>query len=686
MAEARRFEFVEGTSKKFWEVSVEGNAVTTHYGRIGAAGHTTAKDADSPDAAQRLYERLVREKTRKGYVEVGGAAPIRTAPNKPAHPLLERGMKLLLQMADYDAEDPVLFAVQDASEGLELQMTTCDGKSKLTFTREALENARKFLAVSQGSAFTDEGEVGDAPVAKNSPPFLLGRAAFLELKRGQTVLHGDGGEETVKLAGTRKIRALIGGKKMELEVLVAEGTESISELLVLDDATWPVVLRMVWGNDCFTELRAAGVKVRYPDDEDDEPEAFSTFRDISAASAAPAEATSELVQLVVDCARASAAGEPIKAVVSKHKQLAMHPAAALLKRIEPECDDELAVLRAGTLAPKSTALPEAAVEAAKKLGVPMFVPIAVEDPETVAPHETGHAVLIAGGRICVLGTRGKTLLASFWDPQTGLPTRVIKLGSALNGVHRDVCGARLLDDGALWVATPNKVFLLPAGADKAKSHPWDKAMHSGRTGVRTDVAFHPSGKFAVTCTRLAGADELVRVELPTCRFRLLQTLERFDYDPRYAFTADGRLVVAQPSGVKVYDESGRELRKIPFKPKKEFLNFALEISADGERVACVDSDLGETRVFSLDTGEKIAEFPYEVRFAAEPDRYLRHDFEASRLEQLDSAGKVRAVLGVFTSSGEDSELGPFAMTSDGLLIENADETGVRFHRSPACSK
>ncbi len=78
----RYFEFSEGTSNKFWEVWVEGNAVLTRYGKIDASGQTTIKDEGSPAGAQKLHDKLVKEKTGKGYVEKsgGGAAPVAAAP------------------------------------------------------------------------------------------------------------------------------------------------------------------------------------------------------------------------------------------------------------------------------------------------------------------------------------------------------------------------------------------------------------------------------------------------------------------------------------------------------------------------------------------------------------------------------------------------------------------------------
>lgn len=71
----RKFELVEGTSSKFWEIWIEGTEVRTRYGRIGAAGQTTIKDEGDAAKAGKLYEKLIVEKTKKGYVEVDGAMP-----------------------------------------------------------------------------------------------------------------------------------------------------------------------------------------------------------------------------------------------------------------------------------------------------------------------------------------------------------------------------------------------------------------------------------------------------------------------------------------------------------------------------------------------------------------------------------------------------------------------------------
>lgn len=65
----RHFEFTGGNSAKFWNVSVDGNAVTVRFGRIGTNGQTQTKRFADADTAARTARRLVAEKTAKGYKE-----------------------------------------------------------------------------------------------------------------------------------------------------------------------------------------------------------------------------------------------------------------------------------------------------------------------------------------------------------------------------------------------------------------------------------------------------------------------------------------------------------------------------------------------------------------------------------------------------------------------------------------
>lgn len=69
----RRFELVEGSSSKFWEVEMAGCDVTVRFGRLGTNGQSKTKSFASVAAAQKEHDALVKEKTGKGYGEVGVA-------------------------------------------------------------------------------------------------------------------------------------------------------------------------------------------------------------------------------------------------------------------------------------------------------------------------------------------------------------------------------------------------------------------------------------------------------------------------------------------------------------------------------------------------------------------------------------------------------------------------------------
>ena len=69
-AKPRRFEYVGGGSDKFWAVAVNGSDVVVNYGRNGTAGQTNTKSFGDAAAAQKHADKLIHEKTGKGYIEV----------------------------------------------------------------------------------------------------------------------------------------------------------------------------------------------------------------------------------------------------------------------------------------------------------------------------------------------------------------------------------------------------------------------------------------------------------------------------------------------------------------------------------------------------------------------------------------------------------------------------------------
>jgi predicted DNA-binding WGR domain protein len=69
----REFHFTEGTSNKFWIIELEGDAFTVRFGRIGTDGQTQEKEFGTEAEALKAYEKLIAEKIKKGYEEVGAA-------------------------------------------------------------------------------------------------------------------------------------------------------------------------------------------------------------------------------------------------------------------------------------------------------------------------------------------------------------------------------------------------------------------------------------------------------------------------------------------------------------------------------------------------------------------------------------------------------------------------------------
>jgi predicted DNA-binding WGR domain protein len=65
-------EFEEGTSSKFWRARVDGKTLYVNYGKIGSNGQTQIKDFADSGTAMKEFDKLVREKRKKGYIDAGG--------------------------------------------------------------------------------------------------------------------------------------------------------------------------------------------------------------------------------------------------------------------------------------------------------------------------------------------------------------------------------------------------------------------------------------------------------------------------------------------------------------------------------------------------------------------------------------------------------------------------------------
>ncbi|WP_067494283.1 WGR and DUF4132 domain-containing protein [Actinoplanes sp. TFC3] len=118
----RRFEFVEGGSAKFWEISRDETEVTVRWGRVGTNGQTKVKTFDDQQSAATHESKLIGEKTKKGYVESAASSPAAPVAGVAAGQPAEAGVAADADPAGDVAEDAevvvtgVTARVKDAGE------------------------------------------------------------------------------------------------------------------------------------------------------------------------------------------------------------------------------------------------------------------------------------------------------------------------------------------------------------------------------------------------------------------------------------------------------------------------------------------------------------------------------------------------------------------------------------------
>jgi predicted DNA-binding WGR domain protein len=65
----RSFVYTDDKSNKFWNIEVNGAGFTVTFGKVGSAGQSSEKSFDDEDACSIAANKLIAEKTKKGYVE-----------------------------------------------------------------------------------------------------------------------------------------------------------------------------------------------------------------------------------------------------------------------------------------------------------------------------------------------------------------------------------------------------------------------------------------------------------------------------------------------------------------------------------------------------------------------------------------------------------------------------------------
>lgn len=101
-----RFEFIEGSSKKFYEISLRESSITIRFGKIGTEGQQNFKVFDTPQEAKKEYESLISQKTKKGYVKVSDeVAAVKDAGDQASKKVSKQEFWALIDQSKRATED-----------------------------------------------------------------------------------------------------------------------------------------------------------------------------------------------------------------------------------------------------------------------------------------------------------------------------------------------------------------------------------------------------------------------------------------------------------------------------------------------------------------------------------------------------------------------------------------------------
>ena len=163
--ESRQLELIDGKSKKFWNIELDGTDHTVNFGRLGTNGQTKTKSFDSASAAKKAYDKLVAEKLKKGYVDSGDAqAPADRATDEARRPSTDkRASKKVASAASagadgssrsHDASAPTAKQASEADEATtEAPASTRSAASPAGANRGLREDGKSEETSTEGVSF-----------------------------------------------------------------------------------------------------------------------------------------------------------------------------------------------------------------------------------------------------------------------------------------------------------------------------------------------------------------------------------------------------------------------------------------------------------------------------------------------------------------------------------------------------
>ncbi len=187
----RRFEFVQGTSAKFWMAQAEGSTFIVVFGRLGSEGQRKEKAFPTEEAARRELDKKIAEKLREGYHEVAATA---TAAAAPAGAKGAAAAAPRLALPPRVEHLPRTSAeLKQAAAALRTLGQTLDGKHRSWRIALLAQRARRVLERIAGSDPGADAELGQAfdelmahvvaPV-RSRLPLRLAMPLLLELDTG----------------------------------------------------------------------------------------------------------------------------------------------------------------------------------------------------------------------------------------------------------------------------------------------------------------------------------------------------------------------------------------------------------------------------------------------------------------------------------------------------------------------
>jgi uncharacterized protein (TIGR02996 family) len=139
---ARRFEYADDKSYKFWTITLSAEVLTMRFGRIGSEGTERVVAMESVEAAKREYLKRIQQKTNSGYQE-------RIPKKKPVVPSQQiwqelQGHEPFLQAILESPDDPTGYAIyadwlieQDDPRGRFTQLQVMLDDPKVAFYQKA---------------------------------------------------------------------------------------------------------------------------------------------------------------------------------------------------------------------------------------------------------------------------------------------------------------------------------------------------------------------------------------------------------------------------------------------------------------------------------------------------------------------------------------------------------------------